>query len=283
MTAGNSVLTSTYCLSLFLAPRTHLAGAGGSGPSELLTFVTGLVIGVLTIAAAVAIALWQRIIQLHDRAAEREQENARRREQAAHEARISRRQAWQAEYEDIRKLLDCGETLAYRIRHDGPYDAARLAVLDIATFRMNAERLAERGVDQLRDPLLQLARKADELAQHAVPDETGLTVALSRSEVPHGMELHRVQRLAVLQDGQRKILPIRSHPHGEYSAKNGGAERSAKRRLHRIEQGSGTRIVMFCTAIAMPLISCRPELNDLRQALIGDRPIRFAAYMAAHK
>jgi hypothetical protein len=192
MTAGNSVLTSTYCLSLFLAPRTHLAGAGGSGPSELLTFVTGLVIGVLTIAAAVAIALWQRIIQLHDRAAEREQENARRREQAAHEARISRRQAWQAEYEDIRKLLDCGETLAYRIRHDGPYDAARLAVLDIATFRMNA--------DQLRDPLLQLARKADELAQHAVPDETGLTVALSRSEVPHGMELHRVQRLAVLQD-----------------------------------------------------------------------------------
>jgi hypothetical protein len=196
---GKSVLTSTYCLSLFLAPSTHLTGAG-SGPSGLLTFVTGLIIGVLTIAVAVAIALWQRIIQLHDRAAEREQENARRREQAAHEARISRRQAWQAEYEDIRKLLDCGETLAYRVRHDGPYDVARMAVLDIATFRMNAERLAERGVVQLRDPLLQLARKADELAQCAIPDEIGLTVALSRSEMSNGMDLHRVARLAVLQD-----------------------------------------------------------------------------------
>jgi hypothetical protein len=199
--AGKAFLASADCLALTpLAVSLHLAAASAGSSWAWQTFVAGVVIGALTIVTAVVIAWRQRVIQLRDRAEERRREGARQREHEAQEAKIARREMWRAEYEAIRELLECGEKLAYHVRNDGPFTAARFAALDVATFRMNGERLAERGVPHLRDPLFQLAGKVDELVQAAVPDETALTAAYSRSQVPADMRLHRVNRQAILQD-----------------------------------------------------------------------------------
>lgn len=155
------------------------------------TFVSGVVIGALSIAAAVGIAWWQRVIQVRDRNADRESEGAREREQAT---RGERREVWRADYLDIRALLERGEEIAYRVRRDGPCTAADFNVLGVATLRMDSERLAGRGVQRLREPLLMLASKADELFRNAVQEHATLAAE------PGGTWLHHAQRLAVLQD-----------------------------------------------------------------------------------
>jgi hypothetical protein len=190
----------TYAALSPLAVGMHFAAAASSGPAGWLVFISGLTIGALTIATAVSIAWWQRVIAIRDRAEERKQDAARQQEHSTLEAKINRREAWQAEYEYTRKILECGEEITYRVRHDGPYTAAGFAALDTATFRMNCERLAERGMERLRDPLLQLAHKADELTLNAVPEEAILVAAFADGHAPDGKELHSVQRLAILQD-----------------------------------------------------------------------------------
>ena len=107
---------------------------------------------------------------------------------------------WQAEYDAIRSLLESSEELAYRVRNDGPYTAADFNALDVATFRMNAERLAERGVARLRDPLLRLAGTATALTQNAVSDQAALMAAYAQDQVPKDMQVHIIQRQAILQD-----------------------------------------------------------------------------------
>ena len=178
---------------------------GGIGVEDWPTIVPGAV-GVLGIVVAVMVAWRQRVIQLRDRAAEREQQEARRAERQAHEARIARREMWRAEYQQIRALLENGEVLAYQVRNNGPFTARGLAALDVATFRMNAERLAARGVEQLRAPLLGLATLADEFARCAVPEEEALVAGYARGQVPDEWGLHRVQRLAVGQDRTARDL-----------------------------------------------------------------------------
>jgi hypothetical protein len=155
------------------------------------TFVSGVVVGALSIATAVGIAWWQRVVQVHDRIADRESEATREREQAA---RVKRREVWGADYLDIRALLERGEEIAYRVRRDGRCTASDFDVLGVATLRMDSERLAGRGMQRLREPLLLLASKADELFRTAVQEHAALAAELSPTRLYHA------QRLAVLQD-----------------------------------------------------------------------------------
>jgi uncharacterized membrane protein len=187
-------------------PILHLAATGAGSTAGWLAFASGVLLGALAIVAAVVIAWRQRVIQLRDRAADRDLESARQREHQADKERIAQREVWRAEYDAIRKLLECGEELAYRVRNDGPYTAAGFNTLDVATFRMNAERLADRGVERLRDPLLRLASTAATLTQSAVPDQAALMRAYAQDEVPKDMQLHVVQRQAILQDRTARDL-----------------------------------------------------------------------------
>jgi hypothetical protein len=102
----------------------------GGSAVEWLTFAEGVVLGAFTITASVVIAWRQRVIQVRDRVAERQQERARELKRQEHEAKIVRREKWQPEYEAIRRHLDCGETLAYRVLLNGPYTTSEFDALD---------------------------------------------------------------------------------------------------------------------------------------------------------
>jgi hypothetical protein len=160
----------------------------------------------LAIITAIMIAWRQRVIQLRDRAAERAQEDARREERDAREAKIARREIWRAEYDAIQKLLECCEELAYHVRYEGPCTAAGSACHDVATLRMNSDRLAERGVPRLRDPLLQLARNLDRLVQHAAADGITITASYPQGQATDSLDLHAIQRTAILQDRAEREL-----------------------------------------------------------------------------
>jgi uncharacterized membrane protein len=83
--------------------RWQALGRGCRGTVGWLTFISGVVIGALIIVTAVVIAWRQRVIQLRDRAADRDREDARQQEREAHEGRVARREIWRAEYEAIWK------------------------------------------------------------------------------------------------------------------------------------------------------------------------------------
>lgn len=136
----------------------------------------------------------------------RVEESARQQEQDAREAKVARREIWRAEYDAIQKLLECCEELAYHVRREGPCTAADFVVLDVATLRMNSERLAERGVPRLRDPLLQLAGNLDRLVQHATIDEVTLKVGDAHERVLGRVHLHDMQRTSILQDRAEREL-----------------------------------------------------------------------------
>lgn len=204
---GYSFLAPAGCLALS-RPDTdfHLAAPGAGSTAGWLTFASGVILGALAIVVAVVIAWRQRVIQLRDRAADRDLESARQQDHEAHEEGVAQREMWRAEYDAVRDLLERGEELAYRVRNDGPYTAAKFSALDVATFRMNAERLADRGVEGLRDPLLLLASTATVLTQSAVPDQAALMTAYAQGQVPKDMRLHVVQRQAILQDRTARDL-----------------------------------------------------------------------------
>lgn len=205
--SANSFLALASCLTL---PRPdtdfHLAAPGAGSSPGWPAFASVVILGALAIVVAVVIAWRQRVIQLRDRAADRDRENARQREREEYEERLAQREMRRAEYDEILKLLEHGEDLAYRVRNDGPCTAADFSALDVATFRMNAERLADRGVEGLRDPLLLLASTATVLTQNAVPDQAALMTAYAQGQVPKDMQLHVVQRQAILQDRTARDL-----------------------------------------------------------------------------
>lgn len=173
---------------------------------DWLTFAAGVVIGAFGIIVSVLIAWRQRVIQLHDRAADREQEHLHELELQEHQAKISRREQWQPEYDAIRIHLDSGETLAYRVLLGGPFTEAEFNALDLATFRMHTEILADRGIERMREPLLFLAYLADNLVQNAVPEE----IAAVLMHNPNGSEACPTTkvafRCAVLQDRTARDL-----------------------------------------------------------------------------
>lgn len=178
-----------------------LAASDSSGSIAWLTLVTGIAIGALTIVAALGIAWRQRVIQLHDRAADREREDLRRRETLEHEARLARRDKWRGEYEAIGKILDRGETLAYRVLREGPYTTVGFAKAKAADIGMDCEMLANRGLDRLRDPLLDLAKTVDRLMQGTLPGTAAPAAAeIQGTTQPDGVPLHHFLRLAVQQD-----------------------------------------------------------------------------------
>jgi hypothetical protein len=170
----------------------------------VLTFF-GIVIGVLTVAAPIVIAWRQRVVQLHDRDAERETHRLAELEREEHRAKIARREHWQPEYDAIRHHLDCGETLAYRVLRFGPYSMSELETLDIPTFLLNYEILAARGVEGLQDQLLAIASRVDDLVQNAVPGYGAPVIADGQYKALDGA-LRTPMRLAVLQDRAARDL-----------------------------------------------------------------------------
>jgi len=179
---------------------TRITAQDGDGAVEWLTFAAGVAIGALTIATSVAIAWRQRMIQLRDIAAERQLRRADELERQEHEGRIARREKWEPEYQAIRTHLDCGDTIAYRVLLNGPYTTSEFDALDVATFRMNSEILAARGVERLRKQLLALAALVDELVGHALPDQAALAAADGKYLMPDSAQARSPLRLAVLQD-----------------------------------------------------------------------------------
>lgn len=176
---------------------------------EWLTFAAGVAIGAFTIATSVLIAWRQRVIQLRDLVAERQRERAVEQERQEHEAKIARREKWQPEYQAIRTHLDCGDTIAYRVLLSGPYTTSEFDALDIATFRMNSEILAARGVERLRLRLLALATLADEMLGNALPDQTALATAHGQYLTSDSAQPRSPLRLAVLQDrGARDLAEL---------------------------------------------------------------------------
>jgi hypothetical protein len=182
-------------------PHSAVADIGGWP-----TFISGLIIGALTILTPVAVAWRQRIVQLRDHDAECAQEETRRREQDAREARLARREQWQAEHDAIQNLLEHCEELAYHVRHEGPCTGAQLADLGMATLRMDSERLADRGMPRLREPLLHLVDNLDRLFQQATNDPAEMTVARSSGQVIHRVTVREIQRGAILQDRAERDL-----------------------------------------------------------------------------
>jgi hypothetical protein len=178
--------------------------ATGDVVSGWPTFVSGIAIGALTIAAAIAIAWWQRVIQLRDRAAERAGQEALHEERTARQVKVARREVWQADYHAIRNLLECCEELSYHVRHEGPLTATEFAAHGVASLRMNSERLAQRGVPGLRELLVLLAHDLDGLIQHAAV-ENALTTGPAHDSLDRS-QLHSIQRSAVLQDRAEREL-----------------------------------------------------------------------------
>jgi hypothetical protein len=167
---------------------------------QWLTFAEGVTIGALTIATSVVIAWKQRVIQVRDLAAERQRERAGELERQEREAKVARREELQPEYQAIRKHLDNGDTIAYRVLLNGPYTTSDFDALDVATFRMNSEILAARGVEHLRVQLQALASSIEELVGHALPDQTALATANGQHRMPNSVHATSLLRLAVLQD-----------------------------------------------------------------------------------
>lgn len=199
---------ATAPLGLCLVTVSHQHSAASGGIPGWLEFISGALIGALTIVSAIVIAWWQRVIELRDRAADRAEEAARQQELDAREAKVARREMWRAEYDAIQKLLECCEELAYHVRHEGPCTAAEFAVFGVATLRMNSERLAERNVPRLRDPLLQLAGNLDRLVQQAIMDEITLALGNGHGRVLDRVHLHDMQRTGILQDRAERELAV---------------------------------------------------------------------------
>lgn len=174
---------------------------------EWLTFTEGVVIGALTIAVSVVIAWRQRVIQVRDRTEERQRERASELERQEHAAKIARREKWQPEYQAIRAHLDCGDAIAYRVLRNGPFTTTGFDVLDVATFRINSDILAARGVERLRTQLLDLASKVDELVSHALPDDHAVLVTANEQyRALDSPQTKTPLRMAVLQDRAARDL-----------------------------------------------------------------------------
>jgi hypothetical protein len=176
----------------------HLAGPALASNSvtawDWLTFITGVVIGVLGIAVAIAVAVRQRVADrkraAEELAAQRARDEVLHREREELESKIARRESWRIQYEKIDGLLDQMSDAAYRVRNQGPYTVAGFTTLDVETAKMRAERLAAGGIDALQEPLLRLVTLADQLLQAAVPD----SATVGEPDLPGAY------RLAVSQD-----------------------------------------------------------------------------------
>jgi hypothetical protein len=167
---------------------------------EWLMFAEGAVVGGFTIVASVVIAFWQRLIQLHDRAADRKRERERDRERTERQSKIERRERWQPEYEEIRHWLDGGETRAYRVLDTGPYTTSELDAQGVTTFIIKYKILSERGIERLRNPLLELANRTADLQRHAMSGEEARVAIGTDGRTSDASQPRRLLREAVLQD-----------------------------------------------------------------------------------
>jgi hypothetical protein len=184
------------------------AASHGIANGDWLSLATGVLVGMCAMALAILIAWRQRVIQVRDRSADQAARQAEQEQlegaERDRQARLSRRDVWRAEYEEDRELLRLGEDIAYQVCNRGPFTAVGLRSLRLDEFIMEAEQLADRGVESLRGPLLKLAGLGQHLSQVAVPpDEEAVTRYAGSGEhdgVSAQLPPHALQRLAVSQD-----------------------------------------------------------------------------------
>lgn len=158
--------------------NTALAGVTAG---DWLAVGVGILFGIVATAVAVAIARWQRRTQVGDRV----QDRAERR---AEEQRLARRESRQHQYLETNEVLRLAQQIEWHVRNEGPFTESGLDELRLGKLVMNAEQLAARCPERLREPLERLAVSATRLRQTAVRS-SGATVT-TRGDV----------RLAIQQD-----------------------------------------------------------------------------------
>jgi hypothetical protein len=173
--------------------------ANGGLSVHWLTFAEGTGVGATAILTSIAIAWRQRIFQLRDRAADRGRYMEHLRELEEHESRITRRERWEPECDEIRQCLDCGEKLAYHILNNGPCTSSELEKLGIDTFIMKCSILSERGIRNLQNPLIEITNLATEIQKHAeLVSDTVTTDSCERAPGP--LVNRSLLRSAIFQD-----------------------------------------------------------------------------------
>jgi hypothetical protein len=100
----------------------------------------------------------------------------------------------EADYQEIRGFLNLAQDIAYRICNEGPYTADELTALGLAKLTADAEKLAERGLQALQAPLLEVASVARRLSQTAVPDVAPDTGQVVRTVLRHAVAQDRAAR-----------------------------------------------------------------------------------------
>ncbi|WP_141719381.1 hypothetical protein [Micromonospora peucetia] len=183
--------------------------AHGVTNGDWLGFGSGIAIGMLAIAVAIAIAWWQRLIHLRDRAADRAEQRRRQDDERDRQRRLDHRDVWRAEYEEIRELFKLGEDIAYHSTHNGPHTTAEQAGIGLAGFKMKADQLAGRCPDALQKPLLRIATLANRLAHAAVPETADVAAAYAAAAghpVPAHLQVRAAQLLAIEQNRAAREL-----------------------------------------------------------------------------
>ncbi|MDM4722173.1 hypothetical protein QTQ03_22235 [Micromonospora sp. WMMA1363] len=172
-------------------------------------------VGILGIGVAVALARRQRAVErMHAEAAladQRDRDAAARRERVEQAAKVGRRDSWRIRFEKIDGELDQLVDVASRVLNQGPCTSAGFTALDLEDIQMRAERLADCGIDPLKEPLLELVTLVGRL----------LDAAISSSATLDGSDLRAAYRLAVTQDRvaheiRQQVSVTRELLHGEW-------------------------------------------------------------------
>jgi hypothetical protein len=155
----------------------------------------GILFGIVATVAAIGIAKWQRRIQLGDRV----QDRAERR---AEEQRLARRESRQHQYLETDEVFRLAQQIEWHVRNEGPYTESGLEQLRLGKLVMDAEQLAARCPERLREPLNRLAAAATELRQTALHSRVarGSVGAVANDTALMASTTHADFRRAIRQD-----------------------------------------------------------------------------------
>jgi type II secretory pathway pseudopilin PulG len=163
----------------------------GVTPGDWLAVGVGVLFGIIATVAAIAVPKWQRRVQLGDRARDRA-------ERRAEEQRRARRESRQHQYLETNEILRLAQQIEWHVRNDGPFTEAGLEDLRLSKLVMDAEQLAARCPERLREPLDRLADAAAELRKTAVPSPAARSSV--GSATTDAAATHADFRLAIRQD-----------------------------------------------------------------------------------
>lgn len=133
----------------------------GVTTGDWLAAGVGTLFGIVATVVAVMIARWQRRTQVRDRV----QDRAERQSEDQH---LTRPDSRQFQYLETSEVLRLAQRVEWRVRNEGPFTESGLEELHLTKLVMDAEQLAARCPERLREPLELLAVSATQLRQTAV-------------------------------------------------------------------------------------------------------------------